>query len=147
MSVEVLRSLFVRDLNKAADEIEMYESDEALWALQEGIGNSGGNLGLHLAGNIRHFIGANLGGTGYVRDRDLEFSDKNLSREDVASALRTAARETDEALGSLSDEDLASDYPQEHLGEIRSTAWVLTHLLTHFNYHLGQLNYHRRLVG
>jgi hypothetical protein len=147
MSVETLRTFYVRDLNKAAEEVEKYDSDDALWRLADGIGNSGGNLGLHLAGNINHFIGAVLGNTGYIRDRDLEFSDKGISREELAAKLRGAAEVADEVFASMSDDDLATDYPEEFLGEIRSTDWILAQMLSHLNYHLGQINYHRRLVG
>ncbi len=147
MSVEVFSSLFARDLGKAAEEVEKYVSDEALWTLADGIGNSGGNLALHLAGNINHFIGAVLGGSGYVRDRDKEFADKDISRAEVAGGLRAAALAAAESFGSMTDEDLEADYPQEFLGEVRTNAWVLAHLLTHLNYHLGQINYHRRLLA
>lgn len=142
-----IRDLFVRDLNKAADEIESYPSDKALWTVSGDIANSAGNLGLHLAGNINHFFGAVLGNSGYVRERDLEFSSKGASRAEVAEALRKAAGVARKVIDELSEEDLASDFPEQFAGKTVSNAWMIAHLLTHLNYHLGQINYHRRLVG
>lgn len=147
MNIDVTSGLFVRDLNRAADEISAYGSDESLWEVREGIANSGGNLGLHLAGNINHFFGAVLGKTGYVRERDLEFSSKGASRDDVSDALRKAALVVETVLSSMDEGDLDRDYPEPFAGETVTNAWMVAHLLTHLNYHLGQINYHRRLVG
>lgn len=147
MVTKAIIELFVRDLNKAAEEIESYPSDESLWAVSGDIANSAGNLGLHLAGNINHFFGAVLGNSGYVRERDLEFSSKGASRAEVADALRKAADVAGSVLSSLSEDDLASDFPEQFAGKTVSNAWMIAHLLTHLNYHLGQINYHRRLVG
>lgn len=146
MPVEALSSLFVRDLNKAADEIEKYGSDEALWKVAGDITNSGGNLGLHLAGNINHFFGSVLGGSGYVRDRDLEFSSKEASRAELAEALRQASSAVRTVLDSITSEDLSEDFPEPFAGRTVTKAWMIAHLLTHLNYHLGQINYHRRLL-
>lgn len=147
MVTKAIIELFVRDLNKAAEEIESYPSDESLWAVSGDIANSAGNLGLHLAGNINHFFGAVLGNSGYVRERDLEFSSKGASRAELADALRKAADVAGSVLSSLSEDDLASDFPEQFAGKTVSNAWMIAHLLTHLNYHLGQINYHRRLVG
>ncbi|REJ78899.1 MAG: DUF1572 domain-containing protein [Acidobacteria bacterium] len=142
-----IRDLFVRDLRSAAEEIDSYPSDESLWEVREGINNSGGNLGLHLAGNINHFFGSVLGSSDYERNRDLEFSSKGASREAVSDALRNAAGVVQDVLDSMSDEDLRNDFPEQFGGKTVSNAWMIAHLLTHLNYHLGQINYHRRLVG
>ncbi|HUF04573.1 MAG TPA: DinB family protein [Aridibacter sp.] len=141
-----IKDLFVRDLNRAAEEIEQYPSNESLWEVRGEITNSAGNLGLHLAGNINHFFGAVLGNSGYVRERDLEFSSKGASRAEVADALRNAAEVAGRVLSSISEEDLANDYPEPFAGKTVSNAWLIAHLLTHLNYHLGQINYHRRLM-
>lgn len=142
-----IRDLFVRDLNKAAEEIESYPSDESLWEVSGDIANSAGNLGLHLAGNINHFFGSVLGRTDYVRERDLEFSSKGASRKEVALALRQAAKVVHDVLDAMNDDDLQNDYPEQFAGATVSNAWMIAHLLTHLNYHLGQINYHRRLAG
>lgn len=147
MITDTLAELFERDLLKAAAEIEKYVTEEDLWAVREGIGNSGGNLGLHLTGNIKHFFGAVLGGTGYVRDRDAEFSSGRISVDQVAGGLREAAEVATKVLRAMAPEDLAEDYPEQFAGRTVSKGWMVTHLLTHLNYHLGQINYHRRLTG
>lgn len=146
MLVEAIREILVRDLNRAADEIGLYATDEALWQEMPGIANTGGTLALHLAGNINHFFGAVLGGSGYVRTRDLEFSRREGTREDLASALREAAVVASEALSGVSDADLDADYPEEFAGKTMKTGWMIIQMLTHLNYHFGQINYHRRIV-
>jgi hypothetical protein len=87
MITESLRSLFNRDLNKLKTEIEAYQKEENLWKIDKNIANSAGNLTLHLVGNINHFIGAQLGNTGYVRHRELEFSLNDVPRAELIEKL------------------------------------------------------------
>ena len=145
MLKDVLIDLYTRDLNKLRTEVEQYENEADLWKTNGEISNSGGNLTLHLCGNLRHFIGAVLGGSGYVRDRDLEFSDKGISREKLLGNIEKTIPEVKNALEKLTDDDLAKTYPIEVFGHPMTTEYFLVHLATHFNYHLGQVNYHRRL--
>jgi len=147
MIVEVLVNLYERDLRQLRREIESYRSDGDLWQVEREIKNSGGNLALHLIGNLNHFIGATLGGSGYVRDRDTEFATKDVSRDDLLRMIDETIKVVSRALSSLDDEDLASDFPTRVFDRTDSTAWMLTHLLSHLNYHLGQINYHRRLTS
>lgn len=147
MLKETLTGLYERDLQKVIEEIKLYGSDEDLWKLDEGISNSGGNLALHLAGNINHFFGANLGNTGYERERDLEFSDKNVSKNEIIERLENAISVLKETLNNLSDDDFHADYPEELGGEKQKTFAVVIFMLSHLNYHLGQINYHRRLLS
>jgi len=137
---------YENDLKKVIEEIKLYENEEDIWKLTEGITNSGGNLSLHLIGNIKHFFGANLGGTGYVRERDLEFADKNVSREKLINGLEESIELLKNTLDGLSDEDFRKDYPEEIFGGIHKTSAIAIYMLTHLNYHLGQINYHRRLA-
>lgn len=139
--------LYERDLQKVIEEIKQYKSDEDLWKLEGGITNSGGNLALHLIGNINHFFGANLAKNGYLRERDLEFSDKNISREIIVEKLENAIEVLKETLSNLPDEEFTKDYPEELLGAKHKTFGVVVHMLSHLNYHLGQINYHRRLFS
>jgi uncharacterized damage-inducible protein DinB len=143
---EILTQLYERDLNKLRTEIEQFTDEADLWKTTEGITNSAGNLCLHLTGNLHHFFGAVLGDTGYVRDRDAEFANKNVSRDDLLSNIDAALAVVRETLGRLTDEDFAKTYPIEVFGHPMTTAYFATHLATHFNYHLGQINYHRRLL-
>ena len=147
MLKDVLIDLYTRDLDKLKTEVEQYENEADLWKTSGEISNSGGNLTLHLCGNLRHFIGAVLGSSGYVRDRDLEFSDKGISREKLLVDIEKTIPEVINALEKLTDDDLAKTYPIEVFGHPMTTEYFLVHLATHFNYHLGQVNYHRRLVS
>jgi hypothetical protein len=142
-----LQSLLLRDLTSLQKEIAAYTDDDSLWVILPGTLNSGGNLALHVAGNLRHFIGALIGHSGYVRERDLEFSTKYMSRNQVNEILDVCAKEVDFALAKCDDAILKTDFPVEIKGTERQTGAVLMHLLAHLNYHLGQINYHRRIVG
>lgn len=147
MLIEILKQLFARDLAKLVQEIEQYPTADAMWATAPGIGNSGGNLVLHLCGNLNHFIGAQLGDTGYVRQREREFSDTGLSKEDLIGKVKFTAGMVAETLDKLNEKDLANTYPQEVMGKEWPTGFFLSHLVTHLSYHLGQINYHRRLLS
>ena len=146
MLTQTLQNLFRRDLEKLKQEIETYKSEQAIWLTDKNIPNSGGNLCLHLCGNLSHFIGAQFGETGYIRNRDLEFADKNVSREDVVKKIDETIAAVEKGLNNISDEQLAQDYPIMVFEEKTSTQWMLVHLATHLNYHLGQVNYHRRML-
>jgi uncharacterized damage-inducible protein DinB len=128
-------------------EIEQYSDEADLWKVGSGITNSGGNLTLHLIGNLKHFFGAVLGGTGYVRDRDAEFSSAGVTRETLLAEIDATAAVVKRTLDSLSDEDFAKLYPIEVFDSAMTTGFFVTHLATHLNYHLGQINYHRRLLS
>lgn len=146
MSTEILRTLFTRDLNRLKKEIESYTIDAHLWITDKNISNAGGNLCLHLIGNLNTYIGANLGGTGYLRNRELEFSLKDLSKEELIRKIEDTLKVVDKTLASLSPQHLEEQYPLLVLEEMTSTAYLMTHLATHLSYHLGQINYHRRLL-
>ena len=147
MITEILSQLYQRDLDKLKIEIGQYASDEQLWSVSDGITNSGGNLALHLVGNLKHFIGAVLGKSGYVRDRDAEFASKNISKDDLLIAIDETSEAVTSTLAKLTPEDLTSVYPIDVFGHPMTTEAFLVHLITHLNYHLGQINYHRRLTA
>ena len=145
MLIETFKFLFNRDLLKLKQEIESYNDQSKLWYVEKGILNSAGNLCLHLIGNLNHFIGATLGNTGYVRNRELEFSQKNIAADELVKSIDDTIVVVETALTKLSDDILNEDYPLLYNNEKVSTILMLTHLLTHFGYHLGQINYFRRL--
>lgn len=147
MLIPTLSELFQRDLRQLADQIGQYPSEDALWTIQGEISNSAGNLCLHLCGNLKHFIGAILGQTGYVRDRPYEFAAKDVPRAKLLAEIAETITVVADTLAQLPDADLAKDYPVEKRGEIVSTAHMLFHLYGHLSYHLGQVNYHRRLLN
>ena len=146
MLKESLLQIFERDLNKLKDEISIYKDEKSLWIVKNEISNSAGNLCLHLVGNLNHFIGTALGKTEYVRNRENEFAAKNISREELVIEIEKTILVVTKTLNNLSSEDFEKDFPIQKHGEIVKTDFMLLHLLTHFNYHLGQINYHRRLI-
>ena len=146
MLSEILGDLFDRDLNKLKSEIEHYSDESDLWKKPGGVLNSAGNLCLHLNGNLQHFIGATIGNTGYVRDRDAEFSSTDIPREKMLADIDTMRSVVKSTLAKLTQADLASNYPIEVFGHPMTTGWFLTHLATHLTWHLGQINYHRRML-
>ncbi|MBC7892743.1 MAG: DinB family protein [Sphingobacteriaceae bacterium] len=143
---QALAALFFRDLTRLHQEIEAYPDDETLWRVADGISNSAGNLVLHLMGNLNSYLGATLGQTGYVRNREAEFSTKNLSKQELLGKIEATRRVVETVVQSLSDEQLAAPFPIEVLGYPMSTQYFLVHIHGHLNYHLGQIDYHRRLL-
>ncbi len=147
MYLSILIDLFNRELNKLEEEINLYADENLLWKVSGTITNSAGNLTLHLCGNLQHFIGAVLGKSGYERNRELEFSAKNISREKLKLEIAKTKAIVETTLKNLHDEDLSQIYPVHKGGKEMNTAYMLTHLFGHLQYHLGQINYHRRLLG
>jgi len=146
MIIENLRSLYNRDLNKLKTEIEAYQNEQAVWKTDKNIANSAGNLCLHLVGNLNNYIGAELGNTGYVRNRELEFSLKDISRAELIEKVTATTTMVDDVLSKLTAEDLEKEYPLVVFEDTMTTGYFLIHLITHLDYHLGQINYHRRLL-
>lgn len=147
-TVKSLKVLFERDLNSLKKELMAYEEESQLWLVQGGITNSGGNLVLHLCGNLKHFIGAVLGNSGYVRERDKEFNDKNVSRADMATSIDETLEIVLKTLDSLDDAALDKIYEVRVFNDKPITTHIfLLHLSGHLMYHLGQINYHRRLLA
>ena len=142
-----LQKLFDRDLEVLYKEIESYPSEATLWLVKGDIKNSGGNLCLHLCGNLQHFVGTILGKTGYVRNRDAEFADKNVPRAKLLGEIRATQTAVKNTLANLDPSTLEKDYPINVFGEPMTTNFFLIHLEAHLNYHRGQVNYHRRLVA
>jgi uncharacterized damage-inducible protein DinB len=147
MQTQTFLHFFLRDLDKLVAEIEAFPTEESLWLIGGDVKNAAGTLGLHLAGNLQHFFGAILGGTGYERQRDLEFSARNVPKQEILAGLQTARKVVEQVLGNMTDAQLNDTFPSAHFGENRSTLHALLHLLSHLSYHLGQVNYLRRLVA
>ncbi|MFL9482690.1 DinB family protein [Chitinophagaceae bacterium LWZ2-11] len=146
MIVETLKSLCRKDLEKLRGEIQAYKDESKIWYIEKNIANSAGNLCLHLIGNLNTYIGAELGNTGYVRDRDAEFSLKNIPRTELIQKINETIVVVEETLNKLHEEKLDEEYPMEtSKGKITISAFLL-HIATHLTYHIGQINYHRRLL-
>ena len=146
MIISALLELFKRDLNILSVEINSYSDESNLWVTNSNIKNSPGNLCLHICGNLQHFIGAVLGNTGYIRDRDAEFSKRNVPKEELLNSIDNTKEVILNVLESLSQDELAKDYPIDVFKKKMTTTYFLIHLHSHLNYHLGQINYHRRLL-
>jgi hypothetical protein len=136
--------IFARELDTVRAEILSYPDDASPWVLPPGAPNSGGTLVLHLCGNLRHFIGAGLGGSGFVRDRDAEFQTRGTSRAELAALVRITGVEVGLSFDAL---DATRLDEMMTIGPITcSLRRGLLHLAVHLTYHMGQLDYHRRIV-
>ena len=145
MLSQSLISLFERDFDRLNSELNAYKNKESIWEKAPGILNSAGNLSLHLAGNLHHFIGTVLGNSGYVRDREFEFGG-TVGFDELLERNETAKTVVVDTLQNLTEEELSKNYPISVFREEMTTEFFLSHLYGHFNYHLGQINYHRRLL-
>jgi hypothetical protein len=146
MIINTLTALFERDLERLKMEINMYRDEDHLWLVKEGISNSAGNLCLHLLGNLNYYTGAVLGKTGYIRHRDDEFNLKNIPRQDLVLNIDNCRLMVKNSLQKLTAADLEKEYPERVFERAISTEMMLVHLTTHLTFHLGQINYHRRLL-
>ena len=141
-----LSILLVRELETFERELDLFSDDESAWRTVPGVSNSAANLALHVSGNLQHFVGAVLGGTGFVRHRELEFGRRSGSRSEVRAELRAAIRVVTDVLGRLPDEVFAREFPEPLNGLSLRTDRFLMHLCSHAAYHLGQAGYAGRVV-
>lgn len=137
---------FHQQLDQLEKEILAYQDEDAMWLQADGINNSAGNLVFHLIGNLNHFIGFALGNTGYERDRDFEFTVPFVKQEDLINGIHATKTMIEQTIRGV--EDLEADYPEVEYraGVTGSIAHQLLRLLNHLAYHLGQINYHRRML-
>ncbi len=138
--------LFRRDLRCLVREVELFPDDATLWRTLPGVSNSAGNLALHLAGNLQHFVGAILGATGYVRQREREFAQREGTRASVVAELEAAIAAVEASLADQTEASLAAPFPTPIGGHRMSTRRFLLHLEAHLAFHLGQAGYLRRAL-
>lgn len=146
MLTETLQLLFKRDLNKLKVEIESYKDEKKIWCVDKQIKNSAGNLCLHLVGNLNTYIGATLGNTNYSRNRELEFSLKYIPAAELVNKIEATIEVVNTILNNLTDKQMEDEYPLLVFDNKTSGGYFLVHLAAHLAYHLGQINYHRRLL-
>lgn len=146
MLLQTLSFLYDRDLNRLKEEISLYTLEERLWEIEKGISNSAGNLCLHLVGNLNTFIGKALGNTNYVRDREFEFAGKGIPKEKLLQQVEDTREMVLKTLDQLSEGDLTLNHPMTLFGKEQSNEFMLLQMAVHLSYHLGQINYHRRLL-
>jgi len=146
MLATMIGGVLTRDLRALRREIEAYGNEKDIWALPPGVSNSAGNLAMHMAGNLRLFIGAKLGTTDYVRDRDAEFNRRDVPRAELLQQVSDALAAVEQTMPTLTDDALAAPFPMPIGGVTVATGDFLVHLAAHLTYHLGQLDCHRRIV-
>lgn len=144
--INELITIYKRDLTKLKKEINSFRLEENLWKTTGSVINPAGNLSLHLIGNLNHYIGHHLGNTGYVRDRVSEFGAKNFPANKLNADIDDVSEVIEQTLTNLSKTDLNTPYPEEVFGYEMTTSFMLMHLSTHLSYHLGQINYIRRIL-
>jgi len=137
--------LYERELTKLRDEIKNFKDEDNLWRAAGGVTNSAGTLALHIMGNLNFTIGAKIGNTGYVRDREREFSATGIPQTEMIADVENLIEVAKNALTGITQQQLDAIYPLEMAGQ-KSTAWYLTFFYGHFTYHLGQINYLRRIL-
>lgn len=140
------KQLYLNFLNSLRDEISSYKEPENIWLLKGSISNTPGNLCLHVCGNLNHFFGAVIGNTGYIRERDLEFSKKILSREELINDIEQTKIMIGKIFDGLTPDDINKIYPINKFGENVTYGFIFSRLVSHLSYHLGQINYHRRIT-
>lgn len=141
-----LAELYQRDIEKLIAEIDLFKNEENLWKTTGTIKNSCGNLALHIIGGLSFHIGTTLGNTGYIRDRDREFTQKDIPRRSLTDQLSALIPQIKKTITSMSGERLNEPHPKFFDKENATISYVLTQLLLHLNYHTGQVNYLRRTL-
>jgi hypothetical protein len=143
---DIINLLMQRELRAFKRELEAYPDDASVWRSAPGVENPGGTFALHVAGNLQHFVGAQLGRSGYVRDRDSEFRRRDVPRVEMYAEIDRAMRSVEQTLTGDLPTSFPEDFPEQIAGKtIRTDVWLM-HLVAHLAYHLGQLDYHRRLT-
>lgn len=144
--IETLKILFKRDLERVKEEINLFETETNVWKVDGDVKNSAGNLCLHLVGNLNAYIGLGLAKTGYVRKRDLEFSSKDISKVELIHKIDETIKVVLAGLDNLTESQMKENFPLVVWDKPTEMEYTLVHLISHLNYHLGQINYHRRLI-
>ncbi len=142
----VLANFYERDLRKLIEEVNLFRNEGDLWRTNGSVKNSSGNLVLHIIGGLNYLIGATLAQTGYLRDRDQEFIKKGVERKDLVGQLEELIGMINKKVNALTQEQMEGEYPIFFDKPKTSTSYVLQQLLLHLNYHLGQVNYLRRIL-
>ncbi|MEQ1910163.1 MAG: DinB family protein, partial [Vicinamibacterales bacterium] len=141
-----VQTLLIRELDGLGREVGLFPDDHKLWVTPVGVANSAGNLALHVAGNLQHFVGALLGGSGYVRDRNSEFATRTGTRAQVQHELQAAVQAVESTLARMDTAALQRPMPGAPNGLTIRTDLFLLHLVSHAAFHLGQAGYVRRIV-
>ncbi len=142
----VLATLYERDLRKLIEEVNLFQNEDDLWKTVGNVKNCCGNLTLHIIGNLNHYVGATLAHSGYVRDRPQEFARNGVARKELVAQLEALIPMIKATLNNFTDVQMDAQYPDLFDDAYNSNSYVLIRLLTHLDYHLGQVNYLRRIL-
>ena len=143
---DVLAEFYERDIRKLIEEVNLFNNEENLWKTRGSVKNSSGNLVLHIIGGLNYRIGTTLANTGYVRDRDQEFIRKGVERKELVEQLEALIPMINKTVNALTPEEMETEFPVFFDKPNTSVSYVLVQLLVHLNYHLGQVNYLRRIL-
>jgi hypothetical protein len=141
-----LASLFARDLARVARQLDAID-DAHLWQVVPGVTNSAGNLLLHLSGNLREYIGRQIGGVPYQRDRPREFAANQVPRAEISGALAELVELIPAVIGRVEESRWDQMFPENVLGAPLTNRQFVIHLFGHLSYHLGQIDYIRRMLS
>jgi len=141
-----IKNLYLTQLTQLKNEIELYKEEANIWNITKGISNKPGNICLHICGNLNYFIGAEISKTGFVRDREKEFNETYLSKNDLLKGVDDTIAMIQHTFDNLKNEDFEKIYPLEKFGKNVTYAFIFARLVSHLSYHLGQINYHRRII-
>ena len=146
MFIEHIHHIMVRELEGMKREILAYRDEADIWRSTPGIPNTAGTIALHVSGCLQHFVGAQLGRSGFIRDREAEFSRRGVSAAEIVADLDEAIGAVDATFAGLEEDAMNRPFPQEISGVRPTAGEYLVHLVAHTAYHLGQIDYHRRCV-
>jgi hypothetical protein len=141
-----LAALYARDLARLRQELRAFPDTASVWKTAPGVTNAAGTLALHLEGNLREYIGRQLGHIAYTRQRPVEFSARGVEQAELIARLEEVHEMVPRVVGSLSHGQLDATYPEPFHGQPITTRQFLIHLNGHLSYHLGQIDYLRRVV-
>ena len=141
-----LTNFYERDIRRLIEEINLFNDEGNLWKTEGTIKNSSGNLVLHIVGGTNYLIGTMLAKTGYIRNRDQEFIIKDVPRNELVAQLEELMLMINKTLSTFDDERMEAEYPIMFDDMKVPNSYVLIRLAIHLNYHLGQVNYLRRVL-
>jgi hypothetical protein len=141
-----LAALYTRDLTRLIQELQAFPDTASVWKTAPGVSNAAGTLALHLEGGLRHFIGFRIGKIEYKRDRPLEFSARGVELKELIARLEAVKASIPTVIAALTDAELDAIDPSNGTDKPMTTRQWLVHLYGHLGYHLGQVDYLRRVV-
>ena len=116
-------------------------TDEQFWRKPFPFGNSFGHLVLHLTGNLNYYIGAQIAATGYVRDRDREFTEgAQPSKEQTLKRFDEVVAMVLQTIRAQSSEDWSLEYSGKGT-DARTRLEMVVQCAGHMQHHIGQMIY------